>query len=971
MVKALLASLVAACVLGSMPASAQTLGGLRGYVKDEQGGVLPGVSVTATGPQILAPIVGVTDDSGYYRLLNLPPGNLTLRAELNGFASYLREGILMRAGSTFSVDIEMKVAGLSDTVTVKAESPMIESQKATTSFAISGELLRAAPVTTRGLYSDAIDMVPGIQSRQGVDGSGVRVYYFMGSTQNAGYTALEGAPFGGFANPTPARTSMSTETVGDTEIRTGGSEASTPLGLGIYMNIIAPQGGNAFKGGASFAFQPLAWNSDNSLNSRVKGGVPKPEGVRQLDLSLGGPILQNKAWFFTSYRWASDINGISRTPLNLNALRAFRPNFEPFSNTWRSKNPFVKVNTQINPNHSLSAFYHYDRSYYTSNREFDADPIAYQSGGGSLAQARLNSVWGQHLVSELSVAYSNKGNSSAKTYSKLNLASGPQVAVHNDTFISSGVPVGTGLLVQMNNPQSTPIQPSSLMTLQGEVTYFKDGWGGAHEFKSGVWAAPRSRFDVTQRYVNGGFVLEEVRQLDPSNPAAGVTPFHQRFNSPSEVATQSARDKDIGIYIQDAWKPNARITASVGVRVDFIRRYDGILGTQRMKSTEVGPRLGVSYLVTKDATNVLRFSATRLHDMMNGADVVESFATTSRVTTRDVYIDKTGAQTTVITPPPTAALAALQFDKDLHQPFVDEFIVGFRHQFPGQLTLDVSGRRRYYKDQYGLVDINGIYPSGPNQRFGGFGLVDPNRGILFQERNNTWSRPVVTALEVVAAKNMSHNVQAMVSLSRQWQHLDGTWNPTDPARFIQPDAFATNRQLPATAGNGDTNTLDGGAGSTPAFAGWRPYALRTVGQYLAPWGITLGGSYEVGAGDYTAPIVTRIAAADPIFGPARVTLADGTTQANPLATTIRFAFPTRGEGSVLNEPTRSLQLRVGRQFTFGPNRLTASLSAYNVLNSGANTQNADGANQQYSPAYLSGIQRLSARAFQLMIVYRF
>ena len=81
----------------------------------------------------------------------------------------------MRAGSTFSVDIEMKVAGLADTITVRAESPMIEVLEAKTSFAISGELLRAAPVTTRGLYSDAIDMVPGIQSRQGVDGSGVRV----------------------------------------------------------------------------------------------------------------------------------------------------------------------------------------------------------------------------------------------------------------------------------------------------------------------------------------------------------------------------------------------------------------------------------------------------------------------------------------------------------------------------------------------------------------------------------------------------------------------------------------------------------------------------------------------------------------------------------------------------------------------------------------------------------------------------
>jgi hypothetical protein len=970
-VKALVVSLIAVSVLASIPAHAQTeLGSLRGYVKDAQGGALPGVTVTATGPQILAPVVVLTDDAGYYRLLNLPPGTVTLTTELTGFAPYRREGILMRAGSTFDIDVEMKLGTLAETVTVKAESPMIETLKASTSFAISGELLRAAPVTARGLYSDAIDMIPGIQSREGVDGSGVRVYYFMGTTQNAGYTALEGAPFGGFANPTPARTSMSVETVGDTELRTGGADASTPLTMGTFMNVIAPQGGNAFKGSADFWFQPLSWNSDNSNGGRVSGGVPKPVGVRQTDLSLGGPVVQNKTWFFSSFRWASDINGISRTPLNLSELTAFRPNFQPFNNTWRTKTPFVKVTSQLNPNHVLSAFYHYDRSFYTSNREYDEDPIAFQSGGGSLAQARLNSLWGQHLTSEMAVAYSTKGNSSADTYADLK-GSGPEVFIHNDVFTSSGLPVGTGLLVEMNNTQSTPLQPSSLVTLQGAVTYFKEGWAGSHEFKSGVWAAPRSRFDVTNRYVNDGFVLQEVRQIDPHNAAAGVTPFHLRYLTPTQVTTQSARDKDIGIYLQDAWKPNPRLTANLGVRVDAIRRYDGILGTQRMKSTEVGPRFGASYLVTNDAKNVLRFSAGRYSDMVNGADVVESFATTSRATTTDVYLNKSGVQTTVITPPPTAALSALQFDKNLHQPYVDEFIVGFLKQFPGQLTLDVAGRRRYYKDQYGLVDINGVYPSGPYQPFGGFGLVDPNRGIIYQERNDTWSQDIVTALEVVVAKNMSHHLQAMLSLSRQWQHLDGTWNPTDPARFIQPDAFATNRQLPATAGNSDTNTLDGGVGSTPAFAGFRPYAIRGVGQYLAPWGIILSGSYEVSAGDYTAPIVTKLSAPDPIFGPALVTLGNGTKQPNPLATTIRLAFPTRGDGSVLNEATRSLQLKVGREFTLGRSQLTVSLNIYNLLNSGSNTQYADGANQLYNPAYLSGIQRLSPRAFQLMIVERF
>src|SRR6267142_1086283 len=102
MVKTLLASLVAVFVLLSIPAHAQTenMGSLRGYVKDEQGGVLPGVTVTATGPQILSPVVAVTDDSGYYRLQPLPPGTLTMSAELPGFASFKRQGILMRAGST-------------------------------------------------------------------------------------------------------------------------------------------------------------------------------------------------------------------------------------------------------------------------------------------------------------------------------------------------------------------------------------------------------------------------------------------------------------------------------------------------------------------------------------------------------------------------------------------------------------------------------------------------------------------------------------------------------------------------------------------------------------------------------------------------------------------------------------------------------------------------------------------------------
>ena len=116
--KTLFASLVAVSVWLRFRPTLKLNGQSQGLRQGRAGSALPGVTVTATGPQILAPVVGVTDDAGYYRLLNLPPGTVALTAELAGFAPYRREGILMRAGSTFSIDVEMKVGTLQETVTV-------------------------------------------------------------------------------------------------------------------------------------------------------------------------------------------------------------------------------------------------------------------------------------------------------------------------------------------------------------------------------------------------------------------------------------------------------------------------------------------------------------------------------------------------------------------------------------------------------------------------------------------------------------------------------------------------------------------------------------------------------------------------------------------------------------------------------------------------------------------------------------
>jgi hypothetical protein len=973
MVRAVLVVSLATLLATPFRAHGQTGdGSLRGYVKDEQGAVLPGVTMTASSPALLAPVTGVTDASGYYRLLNLPPGTFSITAELAGFSTYRREGIVMRAGLTLTVDVSLALGSLSETVTVSGESPMIETNRPTSIINIEGELLRAAPITSRRLFSDALDMAPGIGSRNVDDGVGRRAYYFRGSHIYAHAFQLEGTPASAYIDSAAHSMGMGGDTVQDVEIKLGGADASTPLSTGVVMNVVTPSGQNQFKGSASYSFQPLDWNSDNTKSGAAPGGLPTFQSVNQWDLSLGGRIVRDRVWFYATYRYADLENGISRTPQDLAYLYAFKPTFEPFNNVSLSKQPFVKITAQINTANQLSGFFQNDRNRFTSSRERNTEQINYRSAGGSIYQAKLNSVWGDRLTTQFSGSYNNKGGSDVDTYEQ-DKGFGPQVQVHQNTTISGGRPTGTGVLVTMNNVQSRSLSPSSMLVLRGDLTFYQQGWGGSHEFKTGIWSGPRLWRADTTRLSNDGFILDEVRQINPSDAAAGTVSFHRRYESPLELQTTDAHDRDTGIYVQDSWKPTARLTANFGVRVDFVRRFDEVYDVERMKSVNIGPRFGVAFLVTEDARNVLRASYGRVHEQVNGRDPITTFATTSNRFRRDLY-DSNGDgvfEQEIITPAATNAINQLAFDPDLHQPYIDEFAVGFARQFRGQISVDISGSRRYFTDAYGEVDINGIYPDGPYQPFIGFGKVDPNRGMIMQQTNATWSRVVVTNVEAIVAKNLSHNFQLMSSFTRQWQHLDGTWNPTDPARFIQPDAFANDRDLSRHLfGNGDDNSLDGGGNETGVA--YRPFSVRLAGQYFAPWSVRVSASYIIQAGGYLGPVVVQNATGDPLYGPGTVRLANGTSQPNPLATAWRFAYGTRSDGQVRNETARFLQLNLARTFRFGDRQtVETGLGIFNLFNNGAFTQWNTGAQRLNSPLYLSRFNRHPPRAFQLTLAYKF
>src|SRR5262249_18334447 len=160
-------------------------------------------------------------------------------------------------------------------------------------------------------------------------------------------------------------------------------------------------------------------------------------------------------------------------------------------------------------------------------------------------------------------------------------------------------------------------------------------------------------------------------------------------------------------YGQDTWRPNDRLTATVGVRADWTKRDDKLFNVTREKAHIVQPRVGFSYLVTRDARNVLRGSYVRIGEQMMGRDQVTLFGGAATVNTLDRYdLNGDGIFETERTQPATTqAIAQSQFDGKLHQPYVDEFILGYRKQFPYSIGIDVAGIHRVYQDNYARVEI--------------------------------------------------------------------------------------------------------------------------------------------------------------------------------------------------------------------------------------------------------------------------
>lgn len=1031
-------ALLSFAALLALPASALAQGGdssIRGTVTDDSGAVLPGVTVTAMSPALIAPEVAVTDSQGTYRMLNLPVGEFTIEAALSGFATYRQEGLLVRASTNIAVDIAMAISSVQETITVTAETPMLEVTRPGNILTIEGDFQRDLPIQARGNWSDFLEMTPGVNARPFDDGSGRMVYFGHATEHFSHVIQLEGMAAAGYNDSQVTYVGMGADLIEDASVKTGGAEAKDPMGTGLIINIVTKSGGNDLSASAAYDHQEYDWGTgnenglggffgDNELPSdfdpfasekanfasmgvyelpdEVVAGFGEPTAhlVHQADFSVGGPIMRDKAWFFATYRYADLAAKISRNPLDVNFLNQLSgiqlgsglgttPTYSSFANTTGSHQPYAKLTAQLSPNHELSAYYQRDNVNNTSNREYDLAPRYVVKTGGNLLGAKLTSVFGDNTTGQFLASWNNKAG-------EVNRDAQPQIdsiplylEIHNGFDVDpSGETEGGGRVAAMGSGNGS-VRPTRLLLLRADLTHYLDDVAGSHEIGFGVYAAPWNRYPETRVYADfGGWNSEQHAPIDANgnlvlddySSAVGTVWFSRtragdENTAAAELLRRDARDRDIAFYLQDAWKPFDRLTLNIGVRADFVKRYDGILNIDRMDTLALGPRAGFSYMLTEDARTVLRGSYGRVHEQMNGRDQVTTSHAGATIGSYSEF-DHNGdgvPDHSDYSPPRSGISPEFLFDSDIGQPFVDEFIGGIRRQFPGQFAMDVAIVHRRYNDNYAYLEQNGFYPSSSPApvplgefQFGRVSGVDPDHGTVLQQTNNAWSQLIYTAIEITSTRR-TDRMSATLNINRQWQHYGGDWNPNDPARYISPEKFNNDKTLNMPRGNNEHNSLP----SSSYGPTWRQFSIRGGVTYLLPWDITAGASYTANAGPWTGPIIDQLASDDPEvtqYGPGRA----NNRRPNPLSTRFRFVGQDRGDLQVQAPTVHTVGLSLGKIFDLGAAQFEFTAQVFNLLDSYDHNQYSySSANRTYVPNFLQLRSRQNARTLLLRANIRF
>ena len=394
------------------PSLARAQSTIAGTVRDTSGAVLPGVNVEASSPALIEKTrSAVTDGQGRYTLPELRPGTYTVTFTLEGFSTVRRDDIEVQASTNVPINAEMKLGALSETVRVSGVTPVVDVQQAAQRQVLARDVLDQLPTNRTTATIGAV--VPGLRMTApmvGGSGSTIIQQYVRtrGKDARENTTQVEGIDIG-WIRGTQDRAYDNFAMAQEIAVETNAASAEVSGG-GVRINLIPREGGNTYSGDVIFSGMTKAFQANNITPELQAAGLPTPTASNymfDLNPSLGGRIVRDKLWFFTSGRLnhadllpagavyfvpaPGNIGGVPGTELGVN--HTYTDNFS------------FRVTYQINSKNKLTAyrdqFWRYQSHFGgTASVDWATVPEIYGVGTQYLLPIRYTSLLTSKLLLE-------------------------------------------------------------------------------------------------------------------------------------------------------------------------------------------------------------------------------------------------------------------------------------------------------------------------------------------------------------------------------------------------------------------------------------------------------------------------------------------------------------------------------------------------------------------------------------------
>jgi Carboxypeptidase regulatory-like domain len=812
----------------------QNFGELVGKVLDDQGGVLPGVTVTLTGPALMGAPTATTNDRGMYRFPAVPSGTYTLTFDLPGFAKLVRTGIEVPIRQTITVDTQLKVATLQETVTVKGESPVVDVENAKVGARLDNQTLQTVP-TSRSIFGSATVLPGMVMTRQ--DPAGLNAATSTGMTAHG--ASNYNLNYFGVTADTPQNYGsmyyMDYNSAEEISVDTAAMGADIGGGGGANINIIPKSGSNRVKGTLYYSGTGKRFAGDNVDDELRAQGVTA--GTRLLKLNdvngdAGGPFIKDRLWWFGSFRDYTTFEQIIGFP------KDFKSNLRNYT---------ARVNTEVARGQQLSGFWTYNKKQQP-NRGAGAtqpNPIGtiHQESPKNLFNVNWTSVMSQTRFLEVSSTYFHMHWPS--------LYADEFYALPEDQRTPTMQNLTTGIF--FNGPEPTGERRRDAYRYQTNVAftqYIDHFLGGTHQMKVG--------FENWYGWGSDGFDVFRDTRLQFRHDANGVPQPAQilAYNTP---LVQKTNMRNAAAFVQNR-ASYARVTLNLGLRWSF---YDGYLPEQTggggrwypqttypkldagFNWNTLAPRTSLTWKVTADGRNVAKASYSRYYEVMytgEFADVINpNTINTGGLATYRWFGDLNGNGLLDAGEYDPAPLSTVQprlntIDPNLKDPRTDEFTLGYQRELIRNVAFTASWVQRWFNDATVDVEV-GIPVDGYTPQV----FNDPGPDNLV----NTGDDRPITLYNVQAAyrgKNVAYHtnfpgtqrykgleLSVTKRMANRWQLMGSyVWSRFDGDLVVDPNN--PNQTIP-------TNGV--GRGSTD-----QPHAVKIIGVYQAPWQVNVGLNYQ-------------------------------------------------------------------------------------------------------------------------------